>query len=856
MQCPLPSDIFVNYVTNTVYVACSNNLGGLYGSVLSISIWPSLSVPTFYTVGALAVAARPSQCYGAIGVWSNATVGGLTFAVCYGAFATYPNAVVAIYSNATVTGIMSFAVCPSPRSVAGSTTSNNVYVACNTGVMAMANNGVNVRTLASSAACVNPYSVAANIVTGNVYAACLGGTAGVVSITTGGVMSTIATTTQCPSPTSVWWNPNSGVVTATCSTGGVVGITCYNMSTVASVSSSPACNNPVSVFQIGTAVYAACGMGGSVVVPLNADAAAAPTPAQCAALYQMYSNTPIGMVLDSCIQSTGVPTTVPIMTTSNLATQATTTLCPFPTSSWLNTNTQVTYLACSNGVIIVTGSFAATLVSTTQCPAPTSITGSSITGMVYVACFATGGGIISINPNRAVGTVLTSATCPSPISVFVNPLSGTLYAACNGGVSGGIVAVSPSSGTVVQLATATQCPNPMSVIANPFTGIVYAACSGGGVLAFKHVLALSLMAVRGAVPEGAQPDWIVASLAKRQQSAEKRAAKADKPKEPVDSAAQAKRREKRADSVSAGVAELQIWLRDLVRGGLSAARSQPAGMFEDKARRMVDAQAPGLAAAVRELGGCIAGRDWENRSLAALGRLYLLTRAWDRRDALPPALAEDVNTLIGLPRPAGAEEDEGLTKAGPWTITGTRIEMQDDDILAHRVWLQHGDGTPALLLNFAHKTQRNTLPLSLVAGQGLDASLAFLPGVVPLRATLPGAATLVQAAPPAGHPSIKAALDAAGSANAKLPWLPRYPLLLDAVVPMLHEGRWLATDSAGDALPLTGGAALLWTLLSLSGGGPVPVFGEWTADGLLPLTLWTGGQAQSLDALAMLWEAA
>ena len=35
-------------------------------------------------------------------------------------------------------------------------------------------------------------------------------------------------------------------------------------------------------------------------------------------------------------------------------------------------------------------------------------------------------------------------------------------------------------------------------------------------------------------------------------------------------------------------------------------------------------------------------------------------------------------------------------------------------------------------------------------------------------------------------------------------------------------------------------------LLSISGGAPVQLFGEWLDDGLLPLGLWHAGRYQSL----------
>ena len=90
------------------------------------------------------------------------------------------------------------------------------------------------------------------------------------------------------------------------------------------------------------------------------------------------------------------------------------------------------------------------------------------------------------------------------------------------------------------------------------------------------------------------------------------------------------------------------WLEDLVRNGLASVETQPASFWEGQAKRLVDAQAPGLAGRVRRLAALPhATPDWTARLLDDLGRLALLTHAFRRVDQLDPALQEDVRGLIG-----------------------------------------------------------------------------------------------------------------------------------------------------------------------------------------------------------------
>ena len=113
----------------------------------------------------------------------------------------------------------------------------------------------------------------------------------------------------------------------------------------------------------------------------------------------------------------------------------------------------------------------------------------------------------------------------------------------------------------------------------------------------KHGLALLVRLANKEVKADERPDDVTAWLAGR----DGRATKAAAPKKPVDAAAQAKRLAAREEKVAAGVAELKLFLSDLARDGLADAKTRPATFWTRLAKRLVDAQAPGLARRVTEL---------------------------------------------------------------------------------------------------------------------------------------------------------------------------------------------------------------------------------------------------------------
>ncbi|RSS99681.1 SWIM zinc finger family protein [Streptomyces sp. WAC07149] len=366
----------------------------------------------------------------------------------------------------------------------------------------------------------------------------------------------------------------------------------------------------------------------------------------------------------------------------------------------------------------------------------------------------------------------------------------------------------------------------------------------------KHALGLLLLwAAEGFGDPAEPPDWAGEWLAGR-------AAKAARPAAgPVDAEAARKRAERRAARIGAGVTELEQRLVDLLRGGMAGQQQAGYAPWEEVAARMVDAQAPGLAARARELGaipGC--GPGWPARMLEEFALLHLLGRAWLGVSGLPEPLAATVRSRVGLPSPA-----EGETVRDRWLVLAQYDSVSPDGRLTtRRIWLRGLEGgRPALVLDFGPpgRPPGLALPVGLV----LEADARFRPGSAGLRAEL-GDRTAAAAAAAARTPpgvSTGEALEAYGAALREDPWLESWPVVLGPVVPVPGDGAeasWQLADAQGtSALPvwLPQGRARsgLWRLAALSGGGPVTVFGECGHRGFTPLTAWQPGSPEPVPLL-------
>ncbi|MFB9962411.1 SWIM zinc finger family protein [Sinosporangium siamense] len=362
----------------------------------------------------------------------------------------------------------------------------------------------------------------------------------------------------------------------------------------------------------------------------------------------------------------------------------------------------------------------------------------------------------------------------------------------------------------------------------------------------KHALGLLLHWSAGGVPDGGEmPPWTREWLDGRRERQAKAAAQAAVTTDTTTGTeadtdagrqeAAARRAEQREQRVTTGLLELERWLTDQVRQGVAGTRAGGHAHWDDVAKRLFDAQAPGMAGAVARLGGTLAEDDWPSRLLGEYALLYLLAAAHRGQSALPGDLAASVRSRVGF-TVTREEVLAGETVRDHWDVLGRRDEEQDR-LTARRVWLRgRGTGRSALVLSFAPIGQ--PLDASLVTGATVDADLAFYPGASPLRALVAARhAPPYTEGPPAGV-TMAEALTAVSDALAGDPWLESWPLVLSGVVPARDRGWLLADAATGEGLPLHRRTGAPWTLIAVSGGHPVTVAAEWTPRGLVPLTTW------------------
>lgn len=357
----------------------------------------------------------------------------------------------------------------------------------------------------------------------------------------------------------------------------------------------------------------------------------------------------------------------------------------------------------------------------------------------------------------------------------------------------------------------------------------------------KHGLALLLLRAQNAAAFASTEapawvsEWLSSRADKAQKKVEKQATRAAAPAEPQ--VAQ-KRDAQRWQRIEAAAQELQRWLADQIARGLGALGDETLQTWHTMARRMVDAQAPGLGQRVRDAADAVRrDTDWPERTLERLGLLQLACDAFARRTQLPPDVQADLRVLAGWPQDRAEVVAEGERVTDRWCVLGSVIEERDDKLTERRVWL-HGERTGRRAWLLDHAFGRRGFEHAWLVGTSADATMVFFPGASALRA-LPADAIGTPA------PSLwpEAPNDDEWLTVAKrfaaFPWVALHPLVLRDTVP-LRDGDCTQLVSQGRVVTLAIGDTDAWTLLAAAGGRPLHLMGEWDGHRLAPLTAWSG----------------
>jgi len=359
----------------------------------------------------------------------------------------------------------------------------------------------------------------------------------------------------------------------------------------------------------------------------------------------------------------------------------------------------------------------------------------------------------------------------------------------------------------------------------------------------KHGLGLLLLYARQKNIFTARelPAWVKDWLSKRTEKQEKQAETKDKP---VDEAAQAKRQQARQSKVSDGIEELNTWIKDIIRNGIMNVPEKGPSFFENMARRMIDAQAPGLAGMIRAVAEInFYAEGWPTQFMDQLLRIYLVMEGYKNSSSLNEPLQQDIRTWIGFTQ--NQEELKNQTGITDTWLVISKQNTEADAITTERTWL-YGTQTNryGLLLQFIVRGQG--IQHNLTPGMFVQAELVFFPSASPLRAIIKRQISTDAVRQFNKFENWQRVVETETDLNSQLPFRSERPFIVQQLKPVQYNKQWWLQDTANRLMQLKNEYRSIWKLLSLSGGNPSDMAVIGKEDHYEPVGIWQQGEYKIL----------
>jgi hypothetical protein len=351
----------------------------------------------------------------------------------------------------------------------------------------------------------------------------------------------------------------------------------------------------------------------------------------------------------------------------------------------------------------------------------------------------------------------------------------------------------------------------------------------------KHGLGLMLFYARQqtAFTETNAPAWVTDWLSKRMEKEEKKTTQDEKP---VDEAAQLKRQQARQQKVADGINELGLWIKDIVRNGIITMPDKGFAFFDNMAKRMVDAQAPGLAGMVRNLADTnFYTEEWQSSFMDQLLSIYLIMEGYKNSSNNSELMQQDLRTWIGFTKNQDElKEQPGITDT--WLVLAKQTE-EVDAITTERYWLYGTQSSQyALVLQFIVRGQGGLL--TFTPGMFIEAELVFYPAVLPMRAIIKKQITANASQNFAAFNNWQQVVNTETNLYSQMPVKNERPFIIQQLTPVQYDNRWWLQDNEKKMMAIKNEHKMIWKLLALSGGTALNMVVIGKEDAYEPVAVW------------------
>lgn len=328
----------------------------------------------------------------------------------------------------------------------------------------------------------------------------------------------------------------------------------------------------------------------------------------------------------------------------------------------------------------------------------------------------------------------------------------------------------------------------------------------------KHAIGLMLMYANSQAyfSDRNQAPWVSEWMDKRTSKPEPTEKSSDPvPKNP-------KTIEARRKKVASGVEEVISVLKDIVRNGMMDLPANGQTMFSNLSKRMVDAQAPGLAVIANQLEGInYYNENWSTELTDNLLKLFLIADTYPKHADDQSLLSGELRMRIGFPQ--SKEELESI----PVVTDDWMVLSSENDHQAHlqiqRTWMiGRNTGKVALFLQFYIKSQMPEF--KLLPGTMMEADLTFYPGLRSQRVNIKRQGQITPLKHLKGHKNIPSLKQAIVNEISENPFFETSICVINDVRFGTLKDEWFLKDLEANSLKIEIDSYTLRMILAVTGG--------------------------------------
>ena len=333
------------------------------------------------------------------------------------------------------------------------------------------------------------------------------------------------------------------------------------------------------------------------------------------------------------------------------------------------------------------------------------------------------------------------------------------------------------------------------------------------------------------------PDELSAWLEKRDGLQQKKSLKAEQGSEKRNDTI-LKNKDKRLSQMLLGMEDLNSWLDDAIRQGLANIEQSPESFYNNISARMVDSKLGGLEKRIKRLYSLpYNGIEWPQAYLGSLAELFLISNGFKKLNDLSSELKAELLSIAGVnQKKESLKVEEGIEDEWLVMAQSTKESEEDKRLIARRVWLWGArSGRKVLILDFVF----NAAPFQdhYLSGSVFKGAVVFYPSSYPLRGILKMQETAhAKIATFEGYQSFELFLKDYAHALSCNPLLQIFPAAILQVTPGLKDDAPYIIDQEKKALKISLDDLAIWKLVSISGGHPIDLFGEWDGTTFYPLS--------------------